>query len=310
MKRDFLSLIDYSKEEIMEIIDLALKIKRDGFPKDLPLKDKYIVLLFQKPSTRTRASFEVAINKLGGKSFSYEWSQLQTSRGETISDTAKVLSAYFDAIVARVYEHEILIELAKYSSIPVINALSNLLHPCQALADAMTILETKGKLSGLKLSYIGDGNNVCNSLLIMASKFGMNISVACPKGYEPNPLILEIAKKEALKTGSMIEILREPEEAIHEADIVYTDTFISMGEEKEANKKLSIFLPKYQVNMELFKKSKKDSIFMHCLPAHREQEVTSDVIDSERSVVFIQAENRLYTEAALLIKLFHKLIKK
>lgn len=303
MKRDFLSLIDYSKEEIMEIINLALNIKKNGFPKDFPLKDKYIALLFQKPSTRTRASFEVAINKLGGKSFYYDWKQLQVSRGETISDTAKILSLYFNAIVARVFEHDILIEMAKNSSIPIINALSNLLHPCQALADAMTILEIKGKISGLKLSYIGDGNNVCNSLLIMASKNGMNISIACPKGYEPNPFILKIAKEEALKSGSLIEILREPEEAIHDADIVYTDTFVSMGEEEKANEKLSIFLPKYQVNLELFKKSKNDSIFMHCLPCHRGQEVTSDVIDSDRSVVFIQAENRLYIEAALLIKL-------
>jgi len=257
-------------------------------------------MIFQKPSTRTRVSFEVAMSDLGGRALYLRWDDLQLGRGETVADTARVLSRYVDGIMARVFSHKDLEELAKYADIPVINGLSDLTHPCQILADLLTILEKKAVLKGLKLAFVGDGNNVCNSLLIGCTKMGMNISVATPKKYRPKEEIIQWAMENAQESGSKVEILESPEEAVKDADVIYTDVFVSMGEEKVAKEKLQAFQG-YQVNRELVKHAKKDYIFMHCLPAHRGQEVTDEVIDDPvHSVVWDQAENRLHAQKAVL----------
>jgi len=300
--RHFLTLQDFSKDEIMELIRLSDDLKRKlrrGEPHEY-LRGKVLALMFQKPSTRTRVSFEVAMHQLGGASLYLAWERLQASRGESISDTARVLSRYVDGIAARVYGHDILEEMAKHATIPVINALSDFLHPCQALADLYTMWERWGRLEGLKLAYVGDGNNVCNSLLIGCSKVGVDISVACPDGYKPSRKVVEWAMQNAEESGSRVEILTEPEEAVRDANVIYTDVFVSMGMEAEREERLRVFLPKYQVRLELFRHAAEDAVFMHCLPAHRGEEVTPEVIDGERSIVFDQAENRLHTEKAIL----------
>ena len=267
------------------------------------LEGKALVLLFQKASTRTRISLEVAINQLGGQSLFLGWGNSQISREETLADTTQVLSGYVDGIIARVNKQSDLEEMTKYSRIPVINALSNLYHPCQVISDLFTIWENKGHLENLKLTYVGDGNNVCNSLLIGCSKIGVNISVACPPGYEPYAKAVEYSKNNAQRTGSMVDILRNPIEAVKDADIIYTDTFVSMGDESEREKRLKVFLPKYQVTSKLFKHAAKDAFFMHCLPAHRNEEVTAEVIDGPRSIVWIESENRLHSTKAILEKI-------
>ncbi len=248
-------------------------------------------------------SFEVAMQQLGGFALHLNWSEIQIGRGETLADTARILSKYVDGIVARVKIHQTLEELAKNSSVPVINGLSNLNHPVQILADLMTIWEKRGKLKGLKLAYVGDGNNICNSLLIGCSKVGVNLSIACPSGYEPNLEFLKKAKVNAENSGSIIHITRTPKLAVSEADIVYTDVFVSMGQETESEKRLRTFMPNYQVNSELLNSAKRKVIFMHPLPCHREEEVTAEVIDGSNSVVWDQAENRLHTTKSLLSKL-------
>ncbi|RLG61159.1 ornithine carbamoyltransferase [Candidatus Geothermarchaeota archaeon] len=304
MKRDFLTLQDLSTAKIIDLIDLALKIKKRGRIKINALRGKIIALIFEKPSTRTRVSFEVAIKSLGGDSIYLETRQLQLSRGETIADTARVLSKYVDAIIARVYRHESLEEMAKNSEIPIINGLSDKFHPVQVLSDLVTIKEKFKRLRGIKLAFIGDGNNICNSLLIGCSKVGVNISVATPESYAPDEKIIKIALENARKSNSLVEVLNDPLDAVKGADIIYTDTFVSMGMEMEREKRLKAFLPKYQVNRELMESTGKKTIFMHCLPAHRGEEVTSDVIDGPFSIVWDQAENRLYTQEALLLELF------
>jgi ornithine carbamoyltransferase len=245
-------------------------------------------------------SFEVAIHQLGGFALYLNWSEIQLGRGETLTDTAKILSKYVNGIVARVKIHQTLEELANHSSVPVINGLSDLNHPVQILADLMTILENKRKLKGLKLAYIGDGNNICNSLLIGCSKVGVNLSIACPSDYEPNLDFLKKAKVNARESGSIIQITRTPKLAVSEADIVYTDVFVSMGQETEREKRFRKFMPYYQVNSELLNSAKRKVIFMHPLPCHRDEEVTADVIDGSNSVVWDQAENRLHTSKSLL----------
>lgn len=300
--RDFLAMQEYSVDELQLILRTARELKHDllvGETKML-LPGKILAMIFEKPSTRTRVSFEVAMRQLGGHALHLSWSELQLGRGETIADTARVLSRYVHGIMARVLSHVSLEEMAKYAPVPVINGLSDLHHPCQALADFFTIWDKKGTLSGLKLAWIGDGNNVCHSLLIGCSIFGMDMSVACPKGYEPRKEIVDWAKRTAKKSGVIIEITREPEKAAKKADIIYTDTFVSMGTEAEREKRLEIFLPKYQVTPKLFKHAKKDAVFMHCLPAHRGEEVVSEVIDGPHSIVWDQAENRLHAQKALL----------
>lgn len=298
--RDFLTLADFSVEELWEFLKESLKIEKNLKKFSKKLSGKFIVLLFEKPSTRTRVSFEVAVKQLGGNTITLNWSESQLSRGETISDTGKTLERYANCIVARVKNHATLVKLAESTTIPVINALSDLYHPCQALSDFLTIYKIKGRLNGLKLAWVGDGNNVCQSLLIGCAKFGLDMSIACPKGYEPKSEVLKLAKEFATASGSKIELTSEPEDAVKDADIIYTDTFVSMGFESEMEKRLKDFLPKYQVTVELFKYAKKDCLFMHCLPADRGKEVTNEVIDGPWSVVWFQAENRLHLQRGLL----------
>lgn len=296
MKRDFLTLWDLSSQEIDSVIRKALEGKsgRDG--NRCPLIGRSVGLLFEKASTRTRVSFEVGIYQLGAQAISMNAMELQMGRGETLRDTAKTLSRYLHGIVIRTYDHARLEEFSCHSSIPVINGLSNRHHPCQILADLMTVHEKKGGLKGIRLAFIGDGNNVANSLIEAASKMEFNLIVACPEGYEPDPDVLERARDVA---KSEIIILRDPREAAGRADVVYTDVWVSMGQEKEAEDRKRRFRP-YQVNEALLSCAKKDAIVLHCLPAHRGEEITDDVMDGARSAVFDQAENRLHTQKALL----------
>lgn len=303
--RDFLELQDYSKNELWQILKTAKTLKQKvGRGKNLTtLKGKHLALMFEKPSTRTRVSFEVAMESLGGHVFSLGYNELQLGRGETIADTARVMSRYVDGMMARVYKHSTIVELAKYADVPVINGLSDLSHPVQILGDLMTIWEKKKRLEGLKVTFVGDGNNVCNSLIVGCSMFGIDVNVACPQGYEPNEQYLNSAMQYAAESGSKIQIMHDPYEAAKDADVVYTDVFVSMGMDAEREKRMSVFLPKYQVNQELFSAASKDAIFMHDLPCHRDEEVTSAVIDGERSAVWDQAENRAHSTRGLLYML-------
>lgn len=302
--KHFLTMAELDKEEIMKLIQDAVKLKtlqQEGIPHPF-LKGKTLAMIFEKSSTRTRVSFEVGIYQLGGHALFLSKDDIQMGRGETISDTAKVLSRIVDGIMIRTFEHSIVEELAENSTVPVINGLSDDHHPCQALADLMTIYEKKRELQGKKLTYIGDGNNMAHSLMIASAKVGMIFSLACPIGYEPKEEIIQFAKHIAKETGSIIELTNSPEEAIADADVVYTDVWASMGWEEEAETRLQVFQP-FQVNHELMQLAKNDAIFLHCLPAKRGQEVTSEVIDGPQSVVFDQAENRLHAQKALMVSL-------
>jgi len=303
-KQDFLTLQEFTKDEIWHLLKFTKKFKEKTIEgkEANKLEGKSVALLFQKASTRTRVSFEVAIKQLGGHSIYLGWAESQLGRGESTADTARVLSRYIDCVVARVNNHGDLEEIAKYASIPVINALSDLHHPCQAVADLYTVWEKFGTLEGLKVAYVGDGNNVCNSLLIGCSKLGIDVSVACPLGYEPFNSVQKMVKKNVQDSGSKVEILRKPSEAVKNADVVYTDTFVSMGDEAEREIRLKTFLPKYKITSDLFKNASKDALFMHCLPAHRNEEVTDEVMDGTHSVIWDQVENRLHTAKALLVK--------
>lgn len=296
MKRDILRLWDLSSEEIDLLLKRAAELKSGIDANKCPLIGRSIGLLFEKASTRTRVSFEVGIYQLGAQVIYMNPREIQLGRGETIHDTAKVLSRYLDAIVIRTFSHNTLVEFASNSTIPVVNGLSDLYHPCQALADMMTILERKGRLKGVRLAYIGDGNNVANSLIEAASRMEINLRVACPRGYEPDSKIFKEAKASA---KSEILILRDPEEAAKGADVLYTDVWISMGQEKEAKEKKKKFR-KYQLNSKILSFAKKDAIVLHCLPAHRGEEITDEVMDCPQSAIFNQAENRLHTQKALL----------
>src|SRR5512145_1479936 len=304
-KKDFLSLKDLDKEEILSILDLSIDLKRDlkdGKSSQL-LKGITLAMIFQKPSTRTRLSFETGIVQLGGTAIYLSSNDLQLARGESIEDTARTLSLYVDLIMARVYSHSDIEKLAAYSSVPVINGLSDTFHPCQILADLFTIQEKKNALNGLKVAWIGDGNNVCNDLVLGCSKIGMNLSIACPPGFEPNDDVLNVARQEASKNSTEISITDDPLKAVQDADVLATDTFISIGKDEERQRREEIFLPRYQVNSVLLRSAKQDCIFMHCLPASRGREVTSDVIDGKASVVWNQAENRLHVQKALMCML-------
>jgi ornithine carbamoyltransferase len=298
--KDLLTLADLSREEIDLILGKAREIKgsfrRGELSEDL--KWKSIALIFEKPSTRTRVSFGASISQLGGTPLFLSSNELQISRGETLEDTGKVLSQYVSAIVMRTFSQERLERLAEGASVPVINALSDNFHPCQALADLYTVQEHFGSLSGIKIAYVGDGNNVCHSLLLACSKLGVDISVASPEDYKPHPEVVSLAKGEA-KGRSQVEIVTESEEAVKEADVVYTDVWASMGQENEYERRKKIFA-KYQVNSNLLSKAKSSAIFMHCLPVHRGEEATAEVVDGERSLIWIQAENRLHTQKAIL----------
>jgi len=295
--KNLLTLRELDKKELADILELAIKLKKEHKKgNDTPLlKNKTLAMIFQKPSTRTRVSFEAGMFQLGGYALNLSSNDLQLSRGETIGDTAKTLSRYVNAIMARVYEHEAIEELAKNATVPVINGLSNSFHPCQILADLMTIKEKKKKLAGLQIAWIGDGNNVCNSLIYGCAKSGINIAIATPKEFEPNQQVVKESKKH-------VEILltNDPASAVKNADVVMTDTFVSIHNDQKRIKK---FLPKFQVNSSLMKKAKKDAIFLHCLPAKRGQEVTAEVIDGPQSVVWDETENRLHTQKALLVSL-------
>ena len=304
-KKYLTSIADLSEEEILNLISYAIELKKNHHHGNnnvnkQSLAGKTLALMFEKPSTRTRLSFETAMFQLGGNTIYLNSNDLQLSRGESIQDTAKTISLYVDCLVARVYSHETIVELAQNCKIPVINGLSDLYHPCQVLADLMTILEYKKSFRGLTLSWIGDGNNVCNDLLIGCAKMGLNIKAAIPEGYDLPLEILKIVTLESKLMATEFTILRDPIEAVKNTDIVVTDTFVSIGKEKEDEKRRSTFIPKYQVNGKLMSYSKDDAIFMHCLPAKRGQEVTSEVIDGSKSVVWDEAENRLHVQKSLL----------
>ncbi len=296
--KDLLTGDEISSKEFLELIDFSIKLKEENKTvkgKQL-LENKTLAMLFEKPSTRTRVSFETGMKQLGGHTIILSLNEMQHSRGESVEDTAKTLSGYVDGIVARVYEHSFIEDLAKHATVPVINGLSNSYHPCQTLADFMTIKEYKKKFKDLKIAWIGDGNNVCNSLIFGCSKTQTNIVIATPKGFEPNP---EVVKKASENTT--IDLTTDPEYAVKDADIVMTDTFTSIHTSDP--KRTENFLPSFQVNEYLMEKAKNDAIFMHCLPAKRDQEVTSAVIDGSQSVVWDQAENRLHSQKALLSSL-------
>ena len=296
--KDLLTGDEISSKEFLELIDFSIKLKEENKTvkgKQL-LENKTLAMLFEKPSTRTRVSFETGMKQLGGHTIILSLNEMQHSRGESVEDTAKTLSGYVDGIVARVYEHSFIEDLAKHATVPVINGLSNSYHPCQTLADFMTIKEHKKKFKDLKIAWIGDGNNVCNSLIFGCSKTQTDIVIATPKGFEPNP---EVVKKASENTT--IDLTTDPESAVKDADIVMTDTFTSIHTSDP--KQTEIFLPSFQVNEYLMEKAKNDAIFMHCLPAKRDQEVTSAVIDGSQSVVWDQAENRLHSQKALLSSL-------
>jgi ornithine carbamoyltransferase len=303
--KDFLKLADFTPDEILGLVYKAKKLK------DLhlagieykPLKGKILGMVFEKSSTRTRVSFEAGMLQLGGHAIFLSSRDIQIGRGEPISDTAKVLSHYLDGIMIRTFGHETVEELAENASIPVINGLTDLYHPTQILADFLTILENKGELKGLKLAYVGDGNNMVHSLMIGCAKIGMDFSVACPEGYKPNEEIVAIAQKFAEESGAKIVVTEDPIEAVKDADVLYTDVWASMGQEEENEIRMKVFYPKYQINEELVQHAKDNYLFLHCLPAHRGEEVTAEVFESDASVVFDQAENRLHGQKALLLML-------
>ncbi|MFP3720030.1 ornithine carbamoyltransferase [Niallia circulans] len=302
--KDLLTLADYSKETILELLDKAKAIKESHLKGEIiaPLKGKTLGMIFEKSSTRTRVSFEAGMLQLGGHALYLNSRDLQIGRGETISDTAKVLSQYVDAIMIRTFSHDIVEELAEHATIPIINGLTDLYHPCQALADLLTLLEVKGSLEGLKLAYIGDGNNVAHSLLIACSKVGSDISIATPPNYEVDKKVAELAYSFAKISGSKIVLTHNPIEAVREADAIYSDVWTSMGQEAENEQRLKDFQG-FQINAELVNHAKSDYIFLHCLPAHREEEVTSEIIDGSHSYVFQQAGNRLHAQKALLVEI-------
>ncbi len=305
--KDFISMLGADRLFIENIFSLSAFLKEKQKKGELyrPLDGFTAALIFEKPSTRTRVSFEVGVYQLGGHGVYMDSRGSQLGRGEPIKDTARVLSRYVDLIVIRTYGQERVEELARYSDIPVINALTDEEHPCQVLADLFTIWEYRRNLRGLKVAYVGDGNNMCNSWLIGAAYMGMRFYAATPEGFEPLLEYVEKAKEIAKDTGAEIVVTHDPIEAVKDADVIYTDVWASMGQEEEAEKRKEIFMP-YQVNRDLVKHAKPDFLFMHCLPAHREEEVTDEIIESDRSIVWDQAENRLHTQKALILKLVRK----
>lgn len=301
MARSFLTLKDITRDDLFEIFNRAKSLKADikGRKKTRSLQNQVVGILFEKPSTRTRASFEVAILRLGGKAVYLSSGELQLKRGEPVKDTARILGSYLDALVARVYDHESIEKLAQHANIPVINGLSDLTHPTQAICDLFTVLEKKGSLDGLKMAYIGDGNNVCHSLLNCCAIAGMNMTAACPKGYYPNKDIVEHSQNISNNHGRKTLIVEDPEEAVKDADILYTDVWVSMGEEAEKETKLKVFRD-YQINSNLLKIAAKDALVMHCLPAYRGLEITDDVMEGPQSIIWAQGENKMYGAAAIL----------
>lgn len=304
MKKDFLAVSDYTPSELQEMIDLAVSLKKEHFSGgNKPIfKGKVLAMIFQKPSLRTRMSFDMAMRHMGGDALYLSPAEIGLGQRESIADVARVISGYVDAIMARVFDHEHVIELARWSSIPVINGLSDYNHPCQAMADALTIIEKFKTLKGLNISFIGDGNNVAVSLLHICAKLGANFTLASPEGYDMLPAAIEDGRKFAAESGSKLNFIRDPHEAVKHAHVIYTDTWTSMGQEAETEKRIRVF-PPYQVNQKLVSEADKDVIVMHCLPAHRGQELTDEVADGPHSVIFPQAHNRLHAQKAVLVKL-------
>jgi ornithine carbamoyltransferase len=303
--KHFLAISDLSPAEVQDLLDVALKLKKEYFKKgNKPIfQGKVLGMIFQKPSLRTRVSFDMAMRHCGGDALYLSPNEIGLGKRESIADIARVLSGYVQALMARVFEHEHVLELAKWSDIPVVNGLSDYNHPCQGMADALTIQEKFGKAKGLNVAYVGDGNNVTTSLMHVSAKLGWNFTVATPSGYDTNPKAVEVAKQIAKKTGSKLVFLRDPHEAVKGAHVIYTDTWTSMGQEEETAKRELVF-PPYQVNAKLVREADKDVIVMHCLPAHRNHELTDDVADGPHSVIFPQAHNRLHAQKAILARLF------
>ena len=306
MKKDFIAVSDYSPSELQEMLDLAIQLKKEYFSKgNQPIfKGKVLAMLFQKPSLRTRMSFDMAMRHLGGDALYISPNEVGLGQRESIADVARVISGYVSAIMARVFEHQHVVELAKWASIPVINGLSDYNHPCQGMADALTIMEKFSSLKGLNVTYIGDGNNVAISLMHVCAKLGANFTIASPADYDILPKAIEDAKVFAKASGSTLNFLRDPHEAVKSAHVIYTDTWTSMGQEAETEKRKIVF-PPFQVNAKLVSEADKDVIVMHCLPAHRGQELTDDVADGSHSVIFPQAHNRLHAQKAVLVKLLN-----
>jgi ornithine carbamoyltransferase len=303
MTRDYLSVDELSPEELVQILDLSARLKVDPGAFADRLRGKSVALVFEKPSTRTRMSFQVGVAELGAHPIYISASELQLGRGETIEDTGRVMSRYVDAIVLRTFEQERLEVLASAASVPVVNALSDFEHPCQALADVFTVRERLGAPAGRMLAYLGDGNNVAHSLLLAGTKLGMRLRVATPPGFEPIPQIVNRATEIAAESGGAVEILHDPMEAALDADVVYTDVWASMGQENEADERELVFRS-YRIDEKVLAQAAPHAIVMHCLPAHRGLEITDEVIDGPRSAVWDQAENRLHTQKALLLFLF------
>jgi ornithine carbamoyltransferase len=305
--KDLLTVAAIPRREVTKLLRAAadMKAKRRRGVRYQPLAGATLGLIFEKPSTRTRVSFEAGMNQLGGQSLFLSASDIQLCRGESIADTARVLSRYLDGLVVRTYDQAIVEEWAYQATIPVINGLTDLSHPCQALSDLLTIQEKKGRLKGVKIAYVGDGNNVANSLIECVAKMGMAISLGCPNGYEPDQRIVDWARAEAEHTGASIDMTDDPHVAVEGADVLYTDVWISMGREREQTRRLKTLTP-YQLNERLLKGARPGALVMHCLPAHRGQEISAGVLDGPQSVVLDQAENRLHMQKAILVKLLSR----
>ncbi len=303
--KHFLAVSDFTAQELQAMLDLAVRLKKEYFSGGNPplLKGKVLGMIFQKPSLRTRVSFDMAMRHLGGDALYLSPQEVGLGKRESIADIARVMSGYVHGMMARVFEHEHVIELARWSSVPVINGLSDYNHPCQAMADALTIQEKFGKTKGLNVAFLGDGNNVAVSLMHICTKLGWNFTIASPEGYDLKTQAIENAKKLAAASGSRLVFQRDPHQAVRDADVIYTDTWTSMGQEEETAKREKVF-PPYQVNAGLVGEAKKDVIVMHCLPAHRGQELTDEVADGPHSMIFPQAHNRLHAQKAILAWLF------
>jgi ornithine carbamoyltransferase len=304
--KDFLAISDYAPSEIRDFLDLAIALKKEHFQKGNRqiFKGKVLGMIFQKPSLRTRVSFDMAMRHCGGDALYLSPNEIGLGKRESIADVARVLSGYVEALMARVFEHEHVLELAKWADVPIVNGLSDYNHPCQGMADALTIVEKFGKRSkGLNVTFVGDGNNVAVSLMHVSAQLGWNFTLASPEGFDLNPKAVEIAEGIARKTKSKLDFLRDPHEAVKSAHVIYTDTWTSMGQEEETARREKVFRP-YQVNAKLVSEADKDVIVMHCLPAHRNHELTDDVADGPHSVIFPQAHNRLHAQKAILARLF------
>ncbi len=302
--KDFLAVSDVSSAEVQDLLDLAIRLKKEYFDKgNQPLfKGKVLGMIFQKPSLRTRVSFDMAMRHMGGDALYLSPSEVGLGQRESIADVARVLSGYVQAIMARVFAHADIIDLARWCSVPVVNGLSDYNHPCQAMADALTIQERFGKQKGLKIAFVGDGNNVAVSLMQVCATLGWNFAIACPEGYDLNPEAVKIAQATAKGTGSTLSFVRDPHAAVRGANVIYTDTWTSMGQEEETAKREKVF-PPYQVNARLVSEATPEVIVMHCLPAHRNHELTDEVADGPHSVIFPQAHNRLHAQKAILARL-------